>query len=86
MRLNKTDISLPARGLIFGVRCYQATLGPIMGGHCRFSPSCSHYAVEALTTHGAMRGSYLVLRRLLRCHPLGGFGYDPVPEVDDATD
>ena len=65
--------------LILLVRLYQVTLGPLMGGHCRFQPTCSNYAIEALTTHGALRGTWLTIRRLLCCHPFGGGGYDPVP-------
>jgi len=61
------------------VRLYQVSLSRLLGGHCRFQPTCSHYAIEALETHGALRGGWLTLRRVLRCHPLGGFGYDPVP-------
>ncbi len=72
-------ISLLARPLILGVRLYQAALSPLLGGHCRYHPTCSEYAVEALTIHGALWGSWLILRRVLRCHPLGGAGYDPVP-------
>ena len=69
----------PARGLIFLVRVYQVALSPLLGGHCRFHPTCSHYASEALTRHGARRGGWLTFRRLLRCHPFGGAGFDPVP-------
>ncbi len=65
--------------LIAAVRFDQATLGPYLGGHCRFHPTCSTYAIDALRTHGAARGSWLTVRRLLRCQPLGGGGYDPVP-------
>lgn len=65
--------------LILLVRVYQVTLGPVMGGHCRFHPTCSTYAIESLRVHGAISGLWLTLRRLLRCHPLGGFGFDPVP-------
>jgi putative membrane protein insertion efficiency factor len=72
-------MSLAAWPLVALVRVYQVTLGPLMGGHCRFTPSCSHYALEALREHGAVRGSWLTARRLARCHPLGGGGYDPVP-------
>ncbi len=69
-------LSLP---LVALVRLYQVTLRPLMGGHCRFSPSCSEYAVEALRTHGTMRAGWLIARRVLRCHPFGGGGFDPVP-------
>jgi putative membrane protein insertion efficiency factor len=72
-------VGLAARPLIFAVRAYQALLGPMFGGHCRFLPTCSEYAIEALSRHGALVGSWLTLRRLLRCHPLGGAGLDPVP-------
>ncbi len=67
--------------LIGLVRVYQATLSPFLGGACRFEPSCSHYGIDALRRHGALRGSWLTLRRLLRCRPYGPSGYDPVPEV-----
>jgi uncharacterized protein len=63
-----------------GVRLYQIILSPFIGGSCRFVPSCSAYAAEAIARHGAMKGSLLAARRLARCHPLGGSGLDPVPE------
>ena len=66
--------------LIGLVRVYQATLSPFLGGACRFEPSCSRYGIEALRRHGALRGSWLTLRRLLRCRPYGPSGYDPVPD------
>ena len=72
-------MSLAARPLIVLVRFYQAVGRPFFGGQCRFYPTCSDYAVQALETHGAVRGVWLALRRLLRCHPFGGGGYDPVP-------
>jgi putative membrane protein insertion efficiency factor len=62
------------------VHLYRWTLGPFLGGACRFQPTCSQYALDALARHGAARGSWLALRRILRCHPWGRFGYDPVPE------
>ncbi|MCC6909986.1 MAG: membrane protein insertion efficiency factor YidD [Phycisphaerales bacterium] len=72
--------SLPARALIAIVRLYQVTLGHLIGGQCRFCPSCSRYSIEALARHGALRGGWLTLRRLVRCHPWGGSGDDPVPD------
>jgi len=65
--------------LIAVVRVYQIVLGPHMGNCCRFEPSCSHYCLEALRTHGAWRGLCLTGKRMLRCHPFGASGYDPVP-------
>ena len=64
------------------VRLYRATLSPLIGGNCRYQPTCSAYALEALERHGAARGGWLTLRRLLRCHPWGGSGYDPVPSAE----
>ena len=68
-----------ARAMIRLVRLYQVTFGAVMPPVCRFEPSCSRYAVEALERHGAFRGGSLAGRRLLRCNPWGGRGYDPVP-------
>jgi len=62
------------------VRAYQLTLSPWLGGRCRYYPSCSCYAHEAIARHGALRGAALAARRVLRCHPLARGGYDPVPE------
>lgn len=69
-----------ARLLIWLVRAYQITLSPWFGTQCRFTPTCSHYAIEALKAHGALRGSWLSLRRLLRCHPWHPGGQDAVPK------
>jgi putative membrane protein insertion efficiency factor len=66
------------------IRAYQLTLSPLLGPRCRFYPSCSQYALEAVRAHGALRGCALALRRLLRCHPWNPGGYDPVPEHDSA--
>lgn len=70
-------------GLAVGLlRGYQNIVSPWLGPRCRFHPSCSHYACEALERHGMFRGSWLTLRRLGRCHPFGGGGFDPVPAAD----
>lgn len=69
-----------SRVLIGCVRLYQVTLAGLFPSSCRFEPSCSRYAEEALRRHGALRGSWLALRRLSRCRPGGGMGLDPVPE------
>ena len=61
------------------IRAYQLLLRPVLPPSCRFYPSCSNYAAEAVARHGASPGSWLALRRLLRCHPWGNGGYDPVP-------
>lgn len=66
--------------LLWLIRLYQATFSRVLPPSCRFQPTCSAYAYEAVDRHGAFRGSWLALRRLSRCHPGGGSGYDPVPE------
>ena len=66
-------------GLVLLVRGYQVAISPLLPPACRYYPTCSHYAVEALERHGAWRGSWLALRRILRCHPFRPGGYDPVP-------
>ncbi|MEE8189400.1 MAG: membrane protein insertion efficiency factor YidD [Kiloniellales bacterium] len=71
---------LIAKALIALVRGYQLLLSPYLPMSCRYAPSCSSYACEALARHGAIGGSWLALRRISRCHPLAGSGYDPVPE------
>jgi len=76
--------------LIFLVRCYRAIGMPLkamFGAHgcCRYQPTCSQYAIQALERFGAIKGSWLALRRILRCHPWGGQGYDPVPEKEGHT-
>jgi putative membrane protein insertion efficiency factor len=64
---------------IFLIRVYQWVISPILGPKCRFTPTCSQYGIEALKKYGPVKGLYLTARRLMRCHPWGGHGYDPVP-------
>jgi hypothetical protein len=75
--------------LVAPIRFYQLFLGPLIPPACRFEPTCSVYAIEALRVHGALKGSLLTLRRLSRCHPIrwlgGSAGFDPVPPPDDAN-
>jgi uncharacterized protein len=71
---------LAVRILLTAVRVYQIVLSPLFSGSCRFEPSCSRYMAEAIRRHGALRGFWLGLRRLGRCHPLGSSGFDPVPD------
>ena len=66
--------------LILLIHAYRYLLSPFIGQHCRFTPSCSCYAMDAIATHGSLRGGWLALRRLSRCHPWHAGGYDPVPE------
>jgi putative membrane protein insertion efficiency factor len=70
---------VPRVALMLAVRGYQLVLSPIFGGSCRYYPSCSAYALEALDRHGALRGGWLALRRIARCHPFRPGGFDPVP-------
>ena len=65
--------------LILPVRFYQLSISPMLPPSCRFTPTCSQYAIEALRRHGPVRGLWLAVRRLARCHPWGESGYDPVP-------
>ena len=73
-----TPVAHLLRGL---VRAYQFTLSPLLGRQCRFLPTCSHYAMEAVERHGAVKGGWLAIRRFLRCHPFAAAGYDPVPST-----
>jgi putative membrane protein insertion efficiency factor len=73
------------RALLLGlIRVYQLTLSPWLGLQCRYEPTCSKYAAEALERHGVIRGVWLAAKRLGRCHPWGRSGYDPVPKPDEA--
>ena len=67
------------------IKLYQWTISPLLGPVCRFYPSCSHYGYEAIAVHGALKGTYLTVRRLLRCHPWNPGGLDPVPPRKGTT-
>ena len=67
--------------ILFWIRAYQAGISPILPASCRYTPSCSEYARQAVERHGATRGTWLAVKRIGRCHPFGGRGYDPVPEA-----
>lgn len=68
------------------VRGYQFLISPLLGNNCRFYPSCSCYALESVENHGVIKGGYLSLRRLIKCHPFHTGGYDPVPQPDTKTE
>ena len=72
-------MTLYERSVLGALRAYKLTLSPLIGRQCRFAPSCSEYAAEALIRHGPWRGGFLAARRVFRCNPFGGSGYDPVP-------
>ncbi len=72
-------MSLYERSVRSALRGYKLTLSPLIGRQCRFLPTCSEYMAEALIVHGPASGAWLGVKRLCRCHPLGGSGYDPVP-------
>ena len=84
-----SSIGLPSavarRLLLASIRLYQLTLSPWVGGHCRYEPTCSVYAAAAIREHGARRGAWLAAKRIGRCHPWGGAGYDPVPPPDGGS-
>ncbi len=75
----KTMLILLSMPFIALIKLYQWILSPLLGPKCRFTPSCSHYAIEALKKYGFFKGGWLAIRRISRCHPWGGQGYDPVP-------
>ncbi|BAV91689.1 membrane protein insertion efficiency factor YidD [Candidatus Desulfovibrio trichonymphae] len=70
--------------VVLPIRVYQRFISPVLPPACRFYPTCSAYAAEAVLRHGVLRGGLLALRRLARCHPFGDFGYDPVPSAQDS--
>ena len=65
--------------LLILIRGYQLIISPLLGSNCRFMPTCSEYAMESLRSHGLIRGCYLTIKRVGKCHPWGGHGYDPIP-------
>lgn len=73
-----TKLSIVATLIVLFIKFYRAFVSPLLGPRCRFYPSCSQYALEAVRKYGAVRGSYLAVRRLLRCNPFNAGGYDPV--------
>jgi hypothetical protein len=73
-------LAWPLLGIVW---FYRYAISPLLGGNCRFQPSCSAYAEEALRKYGAFKGGWLTLKRIGRCHPWGGSGYDPVPGTDE---
>lgn len=82
--MNFTDATVPtraARAFALPILWYQRFISPLLAPRCRFAPSCSQYAVDALRAHGAARGLWLAVRRIARCHPFHPGGYDPVPAM-----
>lgn len=65
--------------MLFLIRLYRRYISPMLGPHCRYTPTCSQYAIEAIEKYGALKGGWLAFRRILRCHPFHPGGYDPVP-------
>jgi len=74
-------MSFVTTALKLPIRFYQIVISPLIGPRCRFAPTCSDYAMEAITTHGPISGIWLAAKRLARCHPWGGSGFDPVPRA-----
>ena len=76
----KQILALP---LIWLIKFYQLAISPWLGSNCRFQPTCSRYGIEALQEHGVFMGTWLTIKRVSRCHPWGGMGYDPVPKKEE---
>ena len=81
MKLLGKLVALPLLGLVW---LYRYAVSPLLGTNCRFQPTCAAYATEALQRYGGFKGGVLMLKRIGRCHPWGGSGYDPVPGIDSA--
>jgi putative membrane protein insertion efficiency factor len=75
----KTILQLLSIPFIALIRLYQLVISPWLGPKCRYTPTCSQYGIEALKKHGLLKGGWLTIKRIARCHPWGGHGYDPVP-------
>ncbi len=75
----KTILKIISFPFILLIRIYQLIISPVLGPQCRFTPTCSQYAIEALKKYGLFKGSWLAVKRISKCHPGGGSGYDPVP-------
>ena len=76
---SKGKVNIVGKWCIAVIRFYQQAVSPYLGKKCRFQPTCSHYAIDAISAHGVVKGCYLFLKRFIKCHPWGSFGYDPVP-------
>ena len=72
--------NLPRKVALLLIRFYQRGISPMLGGHCRFTPTCSQYTYEAIQIHGFLKGTFLGIKRILKCNPFRPIGYDPVPE------
>lgn len=83
MEKNKSPLRAILKSL---VRFYQIAISPWFGAKCRFHPTCSHYAIESIETHGSLKGAWLSIKRILKCHPLSKGGFDPVPESTQLND
>jgi len=83
MKIIGRVLAWPLLGLVW---IYRNAISPLIGANCRFQPTCSKYAEEALRKHGAFKGGWLAIRRIGRCHPWGGSGYDPVPGTEESID
>ena len=81
---SRSQVGVAAKLLVALIQVYRATLSYVIGGQCRFEPSCSRYGLDAVRRHGALRGSILIVRRIARCHPWHPGGWDPVPESEDS--
>ncbi len=68
---------------ILPIRFYQGAISPLIGQRCRYTPTCSHYMIEAIEEWGVLKGGWMGIKRISSCHPLGGHGYDPVPKKND---